>query len=240
MIKHKFLKIYKHPWQFIISFLVILLPFAFLWLVVPSTGFDKADYLLDLLYSSYRLFIAFFISAFLALLLGLPLSQGKVGETFLPLFDVLQSFPTFAALPMALRYIGANDTTVIFFLIITMVWPILFSVISSIRLTKVEWEEAAYIYGARGWKKYIYFALPISYPALISGSIVGLGEGWEALVGGEIIVQIKDHGLGGFFGNGATSSETLFGVFALLLFIFAMNKIIWLPLLYKSHKLLSE
>ncbi|MBI2637797.1 MAG: ATP-binding cassette domain-containing protein [Candidatus Sungbacteria bacterium] len=33
----------------------------------------------------------------------------------------------------------------------------------------------------------LYFTVPVAFPGLITGSIVGLGEGWEAIVGAEII-----------------------------------------------------
>jgi ABC-type nitrate/sulfonate/bicarbonate transport system permease component len=117
----------------------------------------------------------------------------------------------------------------------------LFAIISSQKLIKSGWEEAAQVYGATGWKRIVYFALPIAAPGIVTGSIVGLGEGWEAVVGAEIIVGLRDHGLGGFF-NGSSESGHLvfFGVMALLLFIFALNHMIWLPLLEKSHKMLTE
>jgi ABC-type anion transport system duplicated permease subunit len=87
----------------------------------------------------------------------------------------------------------------------------------------------------------VYFVFPISYPGLVTGSIVGLGEGWEAVVGAEIIVGIQSGGLGSFFSiNSASSHLVIFGVLALLLFIFSLNKLVWLPMLERSHRLLSE
>ena len=241
MKKKKYVRIYKKRWHLLLTMFVVALPFLFVWFFVPDTVINRRDFSLDLLYSTIRLIIAFFISVVLAIVLGLSLSKGKLGDFFLPVFDVLQSFPSFAVLPLAVHYFGKSDLTVISFLVITIIWPVLFAVISSLKLVKAEWEEAAQIYGATGVKRFFHFALPLSYPGLITGSIVGLGEGWEAVVGAEIIVGLGNHGLGNFFlEHGETGKVALFGVFALLLFIFAMNKIIWLPLLEKSHKLLSE
>lgn len=241
MKQRRYLKIYKKWYHAFITLLITSLPFLFIWFIEPNANFDRMGFLTDLAWSTVRLIIAFAISLFLALVLGITLTRGKLGDFFLPLFDVLQSFPSFAILPLAVNYFGSSNITVISFLVITMVWPMLFAVASSVKLVKAEWQEAAQIYGATGIKRFLYFGLPTSYPGLITGAIVGLGEGWEAVVGAEIISGYKDAGLGNFFAaNGETGSVALFGIFALLLMIFVMNRILFLPLLEKSHKLLSE
>ena len=241
MRKRHYLRMYKSKWHLLMTALILTLPILIAWTLFQPTDFDSVSFLVDLLYSTMRLVAAFILSLFMACLLGLTLSRGKLGDFFLPFFDVLQSFPTFAMLPLAVHYFGESNLTVLFFLVLTIIWPILFAIISSVRLVRGELEEAATIYGATGWRRLVYFSLPVSYPGIVTGSIVGLGEGWEAVVGAEIIISLANPGLGGFFSTRSThNSEVVFGVFALLFFIFALNKIIWLPLLEKSHKLLSE
>lgn len=236
-----YLKIYKHRAHVWVTAAIVALPFLFMLLSAGLSWQEKIDFLEDLGTSTVRLIAAFAVSVAIAALLGITLSRGKVGNFFLPVFDVLQSFPTFAMLPLALRWFGASEATILYFLILTMMWPILFAIISSQKLIKAEWEEAATIFGANGWKRLVYFALPIAYPGLITGAIVGLGEGWEAVVGGEIIVHMGGPGLGRFFdGSNATGMHVFYGVTALLLFIFVMNKFIWLPLLERSHKIMTE
>lgn len=237
----RYLKIYHKRWHVLATLLIVLLPFLFVAFVLPLTVEQKKAFTGDLLISTVRLGVGYVISVFLATLFALFLTRGKIGAFFLPFFDVMQSFPTFAALPLVMRYFGASNTTVIIFLVVTIIWPVLFAIISAQKLVKDEWNEAADIYGAKGWRRILYYYLPLSYPGLIVGSIVGLGEGWEAVVGAEIIVGIQSGGLGSFFNrNGDSTSIVLFGVFALLLCIFVLNKLIWLPLLEKSHKLLTE
>jgi ABC-type nitrate/sulfonate/bicarbonate transport system permease component len=75
---------------------------------------------------------------------------------------------------------------------------------------------------------------------LVTGSIIGLGEGWEALVATEIIVGAQN-GLGNFFQNFSNNPAiTGFGILGLLILIFTVNKILWIPLLDQSHKLLED
>ena len=105
---------------------------------------------------------------------------------------------------------------------------------------KRDWEEAVEVAGLKGFDYVRNFLWPISAPGLITGSIIGLGEGWEALVATEIIVEIKD-GLGSFFQSFSTNaSVTAFGILGLLILIFSMNKILWLPLLEWSHRKMEE
>ena len=234
------IKIYRNKLHLAIALSLVILPFLFVAFVLPLSAADKQLFLYELIMSFLRLLAAYIISAVLALALAILFSRGKIGNIFLPIFDVLQSFPTFAMLPLAVYWLGPGNITVILFLVITIIWPMLFAIISSQKIIREDWEEAATIYGATGWKRLIYFALPISYPGFITGSIVGLGEGWEALVGSEIIVGLNG-GLGEFFNsNGTNGRIVIFGVLALLLFIFALNKLLWLPLLEKSHKSLTE
>ncbi|HEX3095620.1 MAG TPA: ABC transporter permease subunit [Patescibacteria group bacterium] len=237
----RYLKIYHHPAHLLITIGIILLPLIFVAFVLPFSVHQKELFAQDLLASTLRLFIAYVISIFLALFFALFLTHGKLGDFFLPFFDVMQSFPTFAMLPLVVHYFGAGSVTVIIFLVVTVIWPILFAIISAQKLVKEEWDEAATIFGAKGWKRLLYYSLPLSYPGLITGSIVGLGEGWEAVVGAEIIVGLDKSGLGNFFSaNSESSRMVLFGVLALLVCIFVLNKLIWLPLLEKSHKLLTD
>lgn len=80
------------------------------------------------------------------------------------------------------------------------------------------------------------FFLPVSIPGLITGSIIGLGEGWEALVATEIIIGIKS-GLGIFVQSSSSDpTVTAFGILGLLIVIFVINRLLWLPLLEWGHE----
>lgn len=230
------LKIYRKKWHLAVTFLVILLPFFFVIVFSRITGVEASQVFLDLSASAFRIAVAYSISIILAIVLAILLGRGKTGNFFLPVFDVLQSFPSFALLPLFTLWFGVGSIAAVLFLIITMIWPILFSTLSSIRMGRQDLEEAAFIFGARGLKKLFAFTIPISLPGLITGSIVGLGEGWEAVVGAEIIGLTP--GIGSFLNTASTRGNIpilIFGIIALLLFLFALNKILWLPLLKRSH-----
>lgn len=232
--------IYHSRLHLFITIGTIFVPFLFLLLFSRYAQINTAKLFVNLFVSFWRLLIAYFIAAGLAWICAVLFYRGRRAIVALPIFDVLQSFPTFAALPLAVYFWGPSARTVIVFLILTIIWPIFFSLISSLKLIRHDWEEAATIAGLKGFEYVRRFLLPVSLPGLITGSIIGLGEGWEALVATEIIVGTRT-GLGSFFSLYSQNAFiTAFGIIGLLLFIFSVNKLIWLPLLERSHRLIEE
>ena len=224
----------------LVTLLLIVVPIIFFLFFAKFTKITISTLFTDIGVSLIRIIIAFFISIILGWSLAVIFSRGKIANVTLPLFDVLQSVPTFAALPLAVMYLGKNTTTVILFLVLAMIWPILFSVVSSLKLIKNEYQEAVDIYGLKGFRRLRYFIFPASIPGLITGAIVGLGEAWEAIIATEIIIGIKT-GLGPFFQSFSDNPKiTMFGILGILMIIFAINKIFLLPLLDKSHSLVEE
>lgn len=234
------MKIYAKRSHLVATLLIVLLPFVALLVFAKAADLNTTDLLANTLVSVARMIIAYGIAAALAWILAVAFHRGKIAAFVLPIFDVLQSFPTFAILPIATYFLGPNNFTVILFLVITVIWPILFSIISSLRLIKHDWEEAVEIYQLRGWNYIRKFVWPASIPGLITGSIIGLGDGWESVVGTEIIVGIKS-GLGGFFQSFSQNvTVTALGITGFLVLIFSINKLVWTPLLDWSHKKTEE
>lgn len=237
---HKKVKIYHSRIHLAVTIFFIVMPFLFFLLFSNLTNIATGKLFSDIFISVVRLTAAYIIAALLGWLFAISFYKGKRSVIALPAFDVLQSFPTFAALPLATYFLGASSSTVILFLVLTIIWPIFFSILSSLKLLQKDWEEAVEISGISGWNYIRRFLWPASIPGLITGSIIGLGEGWEAIVATEIIVGMKS-GLGNFFdGYSQNATITAFGILGLLLLIFSINKLIWLPLLEFSHKRMEE
>ncbi len=229
------LGVYHSPWHLIGTFGLLALPLGFLLVFSATTKIAIPELLADVLVSSWRMLAAYTIAAVLAWLLAVSFFRGRRATVALPLFDVLQSFPTFALLPLAVLTWGPSSTTVILFLIFTIVWPMFFTILASLRAARRDWDEAVSIAGLSGWDYIRLYLFPVSLPGLITGSIIGIGEGWEALVATEIIVRTQN-GLGEFFQTFATNPRvTALGIFGFLLLIFTINKLLWLPLLEWSH-----
>jgi ABC-type nitrate/sulfonate/bicarbonate transport system permease component len=112
--------------------------------------------------------------------------------------------------------------------------------VSALKQVERSRTEAVIVSRIKGFDYVRYYLLPLTAPGIVTGAIIGLGEGWEALIGTEIILNTP-HGLGAFFQSfSESSSMTLFGVLIFLTIIYAINKFIWLPLLERSHELVEE
>ena len=239
MSKHR-TALYTSRLQLALTIIFIATPFLFLLLFALFTQLTVSELFVDFSISIWRLAIAYIIAVSLAWILALVFASGSRSKIALPLFDILQSFPTFAIVPIVVLTFGATTLTIIIFLVITVIWPILFSIVNALKLIKKEYHEVAEIYGLRGWKKLRYFSLPASIPGVVTGSMIGLGEGWEALVATEIIMKSKS-GLGNFFEQNSTNGIfTALGILGLMLIIFSLNRLLWAPILNRVYTRMEE
>ncbi len=194
--------------------------------------------------SFLRVSIAYIISLVLAIALALLITANvRIEALLLPIFDVLQSFPSFALFPVLVAALaGAPEAVIILVLVITMVWPILFTIIGAIKNRRADLEEAATIFGAAGAKRFTHFTIPTLMPSIITGSIVGWGEGWEFIIGAELLVSVHV-GIGhylGVLGDNHQNSLLALGILILMFLLFTLNKILWLPLLHNVTKYQSD
>ena len=230
------LRIYRKGLHVLVVFGILILPIAFIFFGGWVSHISARDLGTALSVSGYRLFVAYLLSAVIALFLAITLGQGKIGDFFIPVFDLLQNLPSFALIPVFAILWGYTNTMAIGFAVSAMIWPILFYVLSAIRTAKTDFNEAATVFGATGWRRFSSYLLPLSFPALVTGSIVSVSIGWEAVIGVEIIGF--SNGIGNFLNAnaGANGNHVLiFGLITLLLIVFSINKLVWLPLLKRSQ-----
>ena len=189
----------------------------------------------ELLRSLLRLFSAYFVSLFLAYVLAIWTSQSVLGDYFILLFDMLQNLPSFALIPLFAYIFGYTNEMAVVFTITSVIWPILFYILHSLKMARTDLNDAATVFGANSWNRIFYYLIPLSFPAAVTGSIVAFNVGWESIIGIEIIGLTN--GIGFYLNNALYSSRELFafGLSVLLLFVFVLNRLVWMPLLKKSQ-----
>jgi sulfonate transport system permease protein len=222
---------------YILFVIAIFLASMFLVALISSQqNINIGSIFLDLILSTFRLLCAYAISLLLATIIALLIGQRKIGDALIPLFDLMQNLPSFALIPLFILFFGYSNLMIIIFAATSILWPILFYALHAIRAGKTELNDVATIFNAKGWKKSIYYHLPLIFPALITGSIVGISIGWEAVIGVEILGM--PGGIGKFLNSALTQDKTAFtlGLFLLLLLVFIINRLIWMPLLKKAQK----
>ncbi len=228
--------------HFFISFAFIAVALIVLFIFAQQQSINWIDFVRFFISSAISVAVAYVVAAISAVILALLATRNKVIESLLlPILDVAQSFPTFALIPVLLVIFGHNRWVVVAFLVVTIIWPIVFTLITGIKTEREDLADAATIYGATGWKRLRYFTLPEIFPAFITGSIIGWGEAWEALIGAEIIAAVL--GIGQYLNNIGQHGTvvTLILAIAMYLFlIFVLNQVIWLPLLNYSSRYQSD
>ncbi len=189
----------------------------------------------------YRIVVAYAIALALGVGIALLVGWGPLIDFFFPLFDVLQNVPSFALIPLFIYFLGGSDLMIILFSVSSIVWPILFAILTAIKSAHNDLNDAATIFGASGWKRIPYYLAPLSEPAIVTGSIVGIAIGWESVIGAEIITSAG--GFGAFIqsaGASGISPTTIAGTLAILVLVFIVNRLIWAPLLAESTHRYAE
>lgn len=193
------------------------------------------------LHTTYRLAIAYAIALILGVSIALLVGWSPFADLFFPVFDVLQNIPSFALIPLFIYFLGYTDVMIILFAVSSIVWPILFAILTAIRSAHKDLNDAATIFGAQGLRRIPFYLAPLSLPAILTGSIVGIAIGWESVIGAEIIASAG--GFGAFIKNASAtgvSEAAIAGMLAILVIVFVVNRVVWAPLLAESSKRYAE
>lgn len=229
---------YQRAWLIMLGLVTVALLFF------ASGYFTDVNWstLLDaILHTTYRLALSYVLALSLGVALALLVGWSPFADIFFPVFDVLQNLPSFALIPLFIYFLGYSDQMIILFAVSSIIWPILFAILTAIRSAHKDLNDAATIFGARGLRRIPFYLAPLSLPAILTGSIVGIAIGWEAVIGAEIIASTG--GFGAFIKDASATGITqgaIAGMLAILVIVFVVNRLVWAPLLAESSKRYAE
>ncbi len=230
------LKIYTKKRHVIAAFFVFLVPILLLIGLGGIANLKIEGIGIGIGISLYRLLLAYVLSVIMGVSVAVLVGYSPWVTSVIPVFDVLQNIPSFALIPVFALFMGYTNTMAIIFAATSIIWPILFYVLNAIRTAHSELNEAATVFGATGLKRIFHYLIPLSFPAIITSSIVGISIGWEAVIGVEII-GLKS-GIGVFLSRASSLDDRttlIAGILAILIFVFSINKLVWMPLLKKTQ-----
>jgi NitT/TauT family transport system permease protein len=219
---------YRHAWVLMAAVVVITLLLTAFGYFGPVTWIALAK---AVGHTTYRLAIAY----------GILVGWSPFADILFPFFDVLQNLPSFALIPLFIHFLGFTNQMIILFAVSSIIWPILFAVLTAIKTAHSDLNDAATIFGARGFGRIPYYLAPLSYPAMLTGSIVGIAIGWEAVIGAEIITNAM--GFGAFIKEASSTGlnqAAVAGMLGILVIVFILNRLVWAPLLNESAKRYAE
>ena len=158
--------------------------------------------------SAARLAAGFAVSIVLGGVLGVLMWRSKELDQFLgPLFLGLQTLPSVCWVPLAVLTLGLSERGILFVVVMGSFFAIAIALRDGLRTIPPLFQRAGLMMGARGWKLYRYVLLPASMPAMTSSMRQGFAFAWRSLMGAELILAVRHHGLGFLLETGRTLSD---------------------------------
>jgi NitT/TauT family transport system permease protein len=143
-----------------------------------------------------RLTLAYVISLGVAITMGVLAAEHKRFATiFFPLYDIGQGVPILALFPvLSLGLTGlignpriALELTCIIMLVLDMIWYMFLNIVSAVKNIPVEIKEVSQILGFKGVKRITNIVIPSILPAIVTGSILSWGTGWNTIIFAEYL-----------------------------------------------------
>lgn len=158
--------------------------------------------LLNHAFSSFvRITIGFGLSALIAVPFGILMGTNRtVNEMFDPIVKVLTPIPGIAWIPLAIVWFGMGLYSTVFIIFMGAFFPILLNTVGAVRAVDEYLINASRTLGASNLDILRHVILPGSLPGIITGFRVGMGTGWRAVVGAEMLSTAV--GGFGYFGLG--------------------------------------
>jgi len=137
-----------------------------------------------------RLGIAYIISLSVALGMGiLAAEHKKFAAVFYPIYDIGQAVPILALFPVLFIALSRTfggvvglEITSIVMLILDMIWYMFLNIVSATKNIPSEIREVGKLFGFKGFKRITHVVIPCILPAIVTGSILSWGTGWNTII----------------------------------------------------------
>lgn len=183
----------------------------------------------DATFSWVRMFIALGASIIISIAVGIYAATNNTAEkVILPVVDILQTLPILAFFPFVIFVVVATvpgvvgiNIAVIFLIITSMIWNIIFGVYEAVKVLPKEYFELSELYGLTPWEKLRKILIPAVMPRVIEQSILSWSIGLFYLVTSEIFstgssMYVVKYGIGAAI---ATAGNLLTYALAIIIFV---------------------
>jgi NitT/TauT family transport system permease protein len=190
---------------------IVLAALAFLGVIAYFTGVspsvagslgtltfaDVAAIPLNALLSFLRM-ASVYIACLLVSIFAALLAVNRKGFTryFYPLYDVGRAIPYLAVFPPlyatlagVLSPVSSLQISSLVLIFLGMIWYILFNVVTAAEYLPTELKEVSTLFNFKGWMEIRNIIIPALMPALITGSMLAWGGGWNVIIYSEYAVD---------------------------------------------------
>jgi NitT/TauT family transport system permease protein len=141
----------------------------------------------------------------LALVLGivfvsLAVANGLCREALITLTAMFNPLPAIALLPLAMLWFGLGETSLIFVLVHSVLWPFALATFTGFQSVPETHRLVGRNYGLTGPRYIGYILIPSALPSILSGLKIGWAFAWRTLIAAELVfgVSASKGGLGWF------------------------------------------
>lgn len=163
-----------------------------------------------------RVFSGFAIAAVSAIILGILTALSRNFETFTRvIFQVLKPIPPIAWIPIAILWLGIDDSSKIFIIFMGAFFPVFLNVIGGIKHIDQRFVEVSKVFEIPYLKFVKKVVIPGALPSIMTGLRIGLGNAWICVVAAEMIAATR--GIGYMLMDGRQLSQPDKVILAMLL-----------------------
>lgn len=156
----------------------------------------------DTLYvHSYHTFVRVGIGIALGIAVAIPIGLlvgwSDLGQTYLyPAFELLRPIPPVAWVPIALIAFATELMSIVWVVFVGVFFPILINTVDGVEAIETDYVRAVKCLGGSRLDLFRHVIVPAAMPSMITGTMVGIGIGWIAVVAAEMIAG--NYGVGYF------------------------------------------
>lgn len=157
--------------------------------------FVKYDFTWDIGVSIYRVWVAFLISAAMAIPLGIMMSSFRIVNGISePVIDFIRYLPVPALVPLTIIWLGIGETSKITLLWMGTFFQLVLLIADDARRVPREYIEIGLTVGGKSREVLRHIVLPAMLPSMVDNLRITLGWCWTYLIIAEIVAA--DSGIG--------------------------------------------
>ena len=171
----------------------------------------------QILISLQRVAMGYSLAAIVGIAIGGVLGLNRfIGKGFDPVVQVLRTVPPLAWFPISLMVFQDANTSAIFVIFITAIWPIIINTAVGIREIPQDYTNVARVLRLRKGAYIRNIVIPATVPYVFTGLRISVGLAWLAIVAAEMLKA--DGGIGYFIwdaynaGGDSSSSQIILAI----------------------------
>ncbi len=203
------------------------------------------------LFTLGRLFVVYIFALFVSLMAALAASRSKrFRKIFYTIYDTGRAIPYLALFPplfaTLLQVMPGElglEVSSFFLIFMGMIWYIIYNVVTAASYLPEELKEVSELFGFRGFRRLRDIVIPSTLPAIVTGSILAWGGGWNVIIYSEYVTQGNNvyslPGLGSLLDNAAAAGNSYLVIFYLFIMsgiVILLGRLVWRRLIERVER----